>query len=155
MPNRLLEELKQTKPFARPSDEALVSIMRTASILEHGSNEILRAYGITTTQYNVLRILQGAGTAGLCGREIAERLVSRVPDVSRLLDRMEETGLLGKKRDAADRRHVTARITAKGRRVLDEATPQLTEFARGRVERLSARTVEGLVEALATIREGA
>ena len=68
---------------------------------------------------------------------------------------MEETGLLGKKRDAADRRHVTARITAKGRRVLDEATPQLTEFARGRVERLSARTVEGLVEALATIREGA
>ena len=155
MPNRLLEELKQTKPFARPSDEALVSVMRTASVLEHGSNEILREYGITTTQYNVLRILRGAGTAGLCGREIAERLVSRVPDVSRLLDRMEETGLLGKKRDANDRRHVTARITAKGRRVLVEATPRLAEFARGRVERLSARTVEGLVEALATIREGA
>jgi DNA-binding MarR family transcriptional regulator len=155
MPNRLLEELKQTKPFARPSDEALVSIMRTASILEHGSNEILREFGITQTQYNVLRILRGAGAAGLCGKEIAERLVSRVPDVSRLLDRMEETGLLGKKRDADDRRHVTARLTAKGKRVLDEATPKLTEFGRERVERLSARTVEGLVEALATIREGA
>src|SRR5664279_2712639 len=89
MTSRLMEELKQTKPFARPSDEALLSIVRTASVLEHGSNEILREYGITTTQYNVLRILRGAGTAGLCGREIAERLVSRVPDVSRLLDRME------------------------------------------------------------------
>ena len=155
MTNRLLEELKQSKPFARPSDEALVSIMRTASILEHGSNEILREFGITQTQYNVLRILRGAGASGLCGKEIAERLVSRVPDVSRLLDRMEETGLLGKKRDATDRRHVTARLTAKGKRVLDEATPRLTEFGRARVEKLSARTVEGLVEALATIREGA
>ena len=155
MTNRLLEELKQTKPFARPSDEALVSIMRTASILEHGSNEILREFRITQTQYNVLRILRGAGASGLCGKEIAERLVSRVPDVSRLLDRMEETGLLGKKRDATDRRHVTARLTAKGKRVLDEATPRLTEFGRARVEKLSARTVEGLVEALATIREGA
>ena len=155
MTNRLLEELKQTKPFARPSDEALVSIMRTASILEHGSNEILREFGITQTQYNVLRILRGAGASGLCGKEIAERLVSRVPDVSRLLDRMEETGLLGKKRDAADRRHVTARLTVKGKRVLDEATPRLTEFGRARVDKLSARTVEGLVEALATIREGA
>jgi DNA-binding MarR family transcriptional regulator len=155
MTSRLLEEIKQTRPFARASDEALVSIMRTASILEHGSNELLREIGITTTQYNVLRILRGAGTAGLCGKEIAERLVSRVPDVSRLLDRMEETGLLRKKRDAIDRRHVTARLTAKGKRVLDEATPKLAEFGRERVEKLSARTVEGLVETLATIREGA
>jgi DNA-binding MarR family transcriptional regulator len=155
MTSRLLEEIKQTRPFARASDEALVSIMRTASILEHGSNELLREIGITTTQYNVLRILRGAGTAGLCGKEIAERLVSRVPDVSRLLDRMEETGLLRKKRDAIDRRHVTARLTAKGKRVLDEATPKLAEFGRERVEKLSARTVEGLVDTLATIREGA
>jgi DNA-binding MarR family transcriptional regulator len=155
MPSKLLEEIKQTKPFARPSDEALVSIMRTAGILEHGSNEILREFGITQTQYNVLRILRGAGAAGLCGKEIAERLVSRVPDVSRLLDRMEDAGLLGKKRDATDRRHVTSTITAKGRRVLNESTPRLTEFGRERMEKLSARTVEALLEALATIREGA
>ena len=155
MTSRLLQEITQTKPFARPSDEALLSIFRTASALDHGSNEILREFEITTTQYNVLRILRGAGARGLCGREIAERLVSRVPDVSRLLDRMEDTGLLGKKRDAGDRRHVSARITVKGRRVLDEATPKLSAYARGRVDRLSARTVAALVEALATIREGA
>jgi DNA-binding MarR family transcriptional regulator len=155
MATNLQDEIKQTKPFARPSDEALLSILRTATVLEHGSNEVLRPFGITMTQYNVLRILRGAGAGGLCGREIAERLISRVPDVSRLLDRMEDMGLLGKKRDAADRRHVTARITAKGRKVLGQATPGLTEFGRGRVERLSARTIVGLVEALAAIREGA
>lgn len=155
MTNRLLEELKQSKPFARPSDEAMVSIMRTASVLEHGSNELLREFGITQTQYNVLRILRGAGAVGLCGKEIAERLVSRVPDVSRLLDRMEDTGLIAKKRDDSDRRHVTSRLTAKGKRVLDEATPRLTDFGRERVAKLSARTVVGLLEALATIREGA
>ena len=130
MTSRLQDEIKQTKPFARPSDEALVSILRTATVLEHGSNEVLRPFGITMTQYNVLRILRGAGAGGLCGREIAERLISRVPDVSRLLDRMEEMGLLGKKRDADDRRHVTARITAKGRKVLEQATPGLAEFGR-------------------------
>jgi DNA-binding MarR family transcriptional regulator len=68
---------------------------------------------------------------------------------------MEETGLLSKERDAKDRRHVTARITVKGRRVLEKATPALDEFGRSRVERLSARTIEALVEGLATIREGA
>jgi DNA-binding MarR family transcriptional regulator len=155
MPSKLLEEIKQTRPFARPSDEALVSIMRTASILEHGSNEILREFGITQTQYNVLRILRGAGTGGLCGKAIAERLVSRVPDVSRLLDRMDDAGLIAKKRDASDRRHVTITVTAKGKRVLDDSTPKLSEFGRERVGKLSSRTVEALVEALATIREGA
>jgi DNA-binding MarR family transcriptional regulator len=155
MASHLQSEIKQTKPFARPSDEALLSILRTATVLEHGSNELLRAYGITMTQYNVLRILRGAGARGLCGREIAERLISRVPDVSRLLDRMAEMGLLKKERDSADRRHVTARITPKGRRVLTQATPALAAFGRGRVERLSARTIEALVEALDAIREGA
>ena len=67
---------------------------------------------------------------------------------------MEETGLLAKTRDATDRRHVTARLTAKGKRVLEESTPRLSDFGRARVEKLSARTVEALVEALATIREG-
>jgi len=67
---------------------------------------------------------------------------------------MAEMGLLVKERDAADRRHVTARITPKGVRVLTRATPPLTKYGRARAERLSARTVETLVEALEAIREG-
>lgn len=153
MKSHLQREIKQTKPFATPSAEALLSILRTATILEHGTNELLRPYGITMTQYNVLRILRGAGARGLCGKEIGERLISSVPDVSRLLDRMEVMGLLTKERDSGDRRHVTARITPKGRRVLTQATsPELEAFGRERIERLGPRAVEALTEALAVIR---
>ena len=153
MPSRLQEEIKQTRPFERPGDEALLSILRTASVLEYSLNELLRPFGLTMTQYNVLRILQGAGSAGLCGREIGERLVSRVPDVSRLLDRMAELRLVSKTRDAADQRHVTTRITAKGRRLLAKATPALVEAEGGRMNRLSDRSVKTLIEALELIRE--
>ncbi|HEV8455072.1 MAG TPA: hypothetical protein VGQ24_09290, partial [Gemmatimonadales bacterium] len=90
---RLQAEIKQSKPFPSPTAEALLSILRTAAILDHHLAEVLRPYGITTTQYNVLRILRGAGHRGMCGREVGERLVSKVPDVSRLLDRTEELGL--------------------------------------------------------------
>jgi len=154
MTRHLQDEIKQTRPFDHPADEALLSILRTATVLEHASNELLRPFGITMTQYNVLRILRGAGARGLCGREVGERLISRVPDVSRLLDRMADMELIVKERDAADRRHVTARITPKGRRVLTQSTPALAEYGRARAERLSGRTLETLVEALEAIREG-
>ncbi|MGH7122968.1 MAG: MarR family winged helix-turn-helix transcriptional regulator [Stellaceae bacterium] len=148
----LLDEIRQTKPFEDPADEAGLSILRTATVLERGSNEALRPFGITHTQYNVLRILRGAGARGLCGREVGERLISSVPDVSRLLDRMEEMGLLRKERDAGDRRHVTARITPRGRRLLDRATPALETYGRARFVGLSAKVVESLIAALAIVR---
>jgi DNA-binding MarR family transcriptional regulator len=75
MSSRLQAELKQTKPFPRRSSEALLSVLRTAALLEHQVNEVLRPHGITELQYNVLRILRGAGPDGWCGREIADRLV--------------------------------------------------------------------------------
>lgn len=149
----LKDEIKQTKPFARPADEALLSILRTAAVLEHAENDVLKAHGLTHTQYNVLRILRGAGKRGLCGRDIAERMVSNVPDVSRLLDRMEETGLIARTRDPDDRRHVTARITAAGRKVVADATPELERTTRARAARLSPAAIEGLIRALAAIRE--
>src|SRR5580765_7812740 len=120
MASRLQAELRQTKPFPRQSSEALLSVLRTAALLEHQLDKLLRPYGITELQYNVLRILRGAGPDGWCGRVIAERLVSKVPDVSRLLDRMDSMQLLRRERDPSDRRHVTARITPKGLRLLDE-----------------------------------
>lgn len=152
MVNSLQEEIKQTKPFASKTGEAFLSILRTATILEHEQNEALRPHGITHTQYNVLRILQGAGKEGLCGREIAERLISKVPDVSRLLDRMDEVELVSRERDPADRRHVTARITAKGRRLLVDATPGLQVVERRRFKNLGATAVGSLVRTLATVR---
>jgi len=153
MPMTLKDEIKQTKPFARPADEALLSILRTAAVLEHAENEVLKAHGLTHTQYNVLRILRGAGKRGLCGRDIADRMVSHVPDVSRLLDRMEDSGLIARRRDPDDRRHVTARITAAGRTVLADATPDLERTGRARTARLSPADIAGLIRSLAAIRE--
>lgn len=153
MASRLQAEIKQTKPFPRRSSEALLSVLRTAALLEHQLNELLRPYGITELQYNVLRILRGAGPKGLCGREISERLISKVPDVSRLLDRMEGMQLLRRERDATDRRHVTARITPRGLRMLDEATPTLETFERERFGHLDAERLQPVIDGLADIRD--
>ena len=153
MPSRLQAEIKQTKPFAHRSSEALLSVMRTAALLEHRLNEVLRPYGITELQYNVLRILRGAGPDGLCGREISARLVSMVPDVSRLLDRMESMKLLRRERDGADRRNVTARITPSGLRVLEEATPKLEAFERERFAHLDAERLQHIIDGLADVRD--
>ncbi len=152
MPQNLQAELKQRKPFASVGAEALLSVLRTAAILEHQLTEALKPYGITHTQYNVLRILRGAGAEGLCGREVAERMVSRVPDVSRLLDRMEETGLISRDRDPGDRRHVTARITRKGLAMLEQTTPQLEAVERARVGQVPTGRLQELIEVLSTVR---
>src|SRR5215211_4344474 len=152
MSSRLQAEIKQSKPFPRRSSEALLSVLRTAALLEHRLNEALRPYGITELQYNVLRILKGAGPAGWCGREISERLVSKVPDVSRLLDRMEGMQLIQRERDAADRRHVSARITPKGLRVLEETTAVLEAFERDRFGRVAAERLQQVIDGLAEIR---
>ncbi len=152
MGSRLQAEIKQTKPFPRRSSEALLSVMRTAALLEHQINEILRPFGLTELQYNVLRILRGAGPEGLCGREISERVVSKVPDVSRLLDRMEAMQLLRRERDATDRRHVAARITPKGLRLLDESSPALARFERERFGHVDSERLQQIIDGLADIR---
>ena len=152
MADNLQAELKQTKPFPNAAAEALLSVLRTASVLEHQMNETLKPYGITHTQYNVLRILRGAGDSGLCGREVGERMVSRVPDVSRLLDRMEEAELISRERDPGDRRHVTARITRKGLAMLEQVTPQLEAVGRARVGQVPTARLRQLIEVLNTVR---
>jgi DNA-binding MarR family transcriptional regulator len=154
MPSRLLAELKQTKPFPRAGQEALVSILRTAAVLEHEINDALKPFDLTSTQYNVLRILRGAGPAGLCGREVGERLVTQVPDVPRLLERMTEAGLVARERDPSDRRHVTARITPKGLRLIDEVEPALGAIERRRIGSLGRDEVEALLRHLEAVRSG-
>jgi DNA-binding MarR family transcriptional regulator len=155
MPSRLQQELKQTKPFPSRAAEAFLGIVRTAAVLDHALNDAIRSYGITTTQYNVLRILRGAGKAGLCGRDVGERLVAQVPDVSRLLDRMVDMGLVSRERDAADRRHVTARITPKGLRLLETVQAPLLRIERERFGHLDAATLDTLIAALDAVRAGA
>jgi len=147
------DEIKQTKPFERLSSEAAVSLMRTAAVMAHQADEILRPHGITGTQYNVLRILRGS-IEGLCGRDVGERMVARVPDVSRLLDRLEQMKLIRRERDPNDRRHVTARITSAGLKVLEAATPELEAFEERWFGRIERRRLKDVIEVLAEVRQG-
>ena len=114
----LRDELRQRTPFTSLEQEAHLNIVRTAAVLTDALEQLLKPAGITLAQYNVLRILRGAEPDGLCRNELRDRLLTRMPDVTRLLDRMEEAGLVTRARDDDDRRLVTTRITARGRHVV-------------------------------------
>ena len=102
----LSEELKQARPFDLLEEEAHLSIVRTAAVLEHAFAQTLKPYGLTPTQYNVLRILRGAGEQGLPTLEIAERMIEHAPGITRLLERLERKGLVRRKRCPEDARRV-------------------------------------------------
>ena len=153
MPSRLQAEIKQNKPFASLEHEAMLGLLRTAALVDHATDEALRPFGVTGTQFNVLRILRGAGDAGLCGREIGERMITRVPDVPRLLERLEKAGLISRERDSSDRRHVTARITRQGMDLL-EAVGALSTPIEQRFKELSEDQLRTLIDALDSVRAG-
>jgi DNA-binding MarR family transcriptional regulator len=155
MSTRLRDEIKQTRPFSSPGQEAFLSLGRTWAVLEHALAEALKPRGITPTQYNVLRILRGAGEKGLCRGEVMERMIARVPDATRLLDRMEAAGLIERARDAEDRRFVTTRITDKGLRVLGELDEPVLALHRQQFAALNEEDLRSLIELLGRARESA
>ena len=152
MPSRLQDEIKQSRPFRSLHEEAALNIARTAAVLNHGFADALKEYGITATQYNVLRILRGAGASGLCRNEVRDRLIAQVPDVTRLLDRMEDAGLIARERDATDRRQVTTRITAQGLRLLKSLDAPVLELQRAQLGHLSKQQLTSLIELLSIAR---
>ena len=153
MPSRLQAEIKQNKPFASLEHEAILGLLRTAALVDHATDEALRPFGLTGTQFNVLRILRGAGEAGLCGREVSERMINRVPDVPRLLERLEKAGLISRERDPNDRRHVTARISAAGLELLD-AVATVSSRMEERFKQLTEDQLRALIDALDSVRAG-
>jgi DNA-binding MarR family transcriptional regulator len=150
----LRTELKQTRPFRSARHEASLSIQRTAAVLEHAFETWIKPSGVTATQYNVLRILRGAGADGLCRNEIRERMIRRVPDVTRLLDRLEEQGLIGRARGGSDRRYVTTRITRAGLKVLADLDAAVDEFHKQELGHMGEDRLRALVDLLAEVRAG-
>src|SRR5688572_1494739 len=151
-PKTLRDELKMTKPFRSVEEEAILSIARTAALLEHAGSEYLKPFGLTITQYNVLRILRGAGESGLCRNEIGQRLVTPVPDVTRLLDRIEGLGLLVRHRGTDDRRFVTTRITEKGLKLLEKIDRQLPEWHGRQLGHVAQTRLRELIDLLQDVR---
>jgi len=153
MAGKLQSEIKQTKPFPDKESEALLNIQRTADFLMQGINEVLKPADLSPTQYNVLRILKGAEPDGLACREIGERLITRDPDLTRLLDRMELRGLVTRTRDAQDRRVVTVRIASKGLKSLGRLDAPLRALGKRQFRNLDPGRLSQLIELLESLRE--
>lgn len=154
MTGKAQAELQQTRPFESAAAEAYINVVRTADILHRGVEAILKRAELSGTQYNVLRILRGAGPEGLACREIGERMITRDPDITRLLDRLEDRGLVGRKRGDKDRRVVTTRITAKGLQLLKGLDRPVLDVHERQLGHLGRKRMLALIRLLEAARSG-
>lgn len=130
---------KAGTPDTHLESQVFVCLLRTAESLTRGAEALLKSFGLSPAQYNVLRILRGGGECGLACREIASRLISRDPDITRLLDRMESRGLIARSREEKDRRVVTTRITTEGLKILRDLDPHVQKLHHQQMQGLSTK----------------
>lgn len=139
---------ERATPGRSLEQQAFLDLLRTAESLTYELAEMLRPYGLTHTQYNALRILRGAGEQGATCSEVSERMVTRVPDVTRLLDRLEALGLIARARADADRRIVRTRITAEGLAILARLDEPVLRLHRRQLGHLGDDGLHALIGAL-------
>jgi DNA-binding MarR family transcriptional regulator len=151
-PSLLQRELRQTRPFDSLGHEALLGILRTADHVTRELAHLIEPTGITLQQYNVLRILRGAGEAGLPTLEIAERMVERTPGITRLLDRLEAKHLVRRTRCPKDRRQMLCWITEPGLALLARLDAPVTRANGALVSGMPRASQERLVELLEHVR---
>jgi DNA-binding MarR family transcriptional regulator len=152
--SRLAREIKQSKPFTSKATEAAVALMRTADVVRRSVSGIVGRHDLTPQQYNVLRILRGAGEKGLPTLEIADRMIEETPGITRLIDRLESKQLVSRERCLTDRRQVWCRITKSGLGLvaaLDEPVRGAEEAA---LRGFTKKELVLLVELLDQVREG-
>jgi DNA-binding MarR family transcriptional regulator len=152
MAGKLQAEIRQRKPFVSLEEETYLNLVRTADALTRELELVLQPHGITTTQYNVLRILRGAGAEGATCSAISDRLLAFDPDVTRLLDRMEKAGLVQRTRSVTDRRVVLTTITPTGLEVLARLDEPLEQLVKQQFKALSRARLTQLIADLEEIR---
>lgn len=145
---------KSARPFGGPEEDAFVSLMRTSDLLARNVEKVLKLADISPTQYNVLRILRGA-PQGLACSEIGKRMITRDPDITRLLDRLEKRQLISRCRETKDRRMVLTRITPEGLQVLRELDGPVTEIHKSQLGHLGREGLRSLMKLLEAAREKA
>src|SRR4051812_21159044 len=145
MVGNIQTEIKQSKPLT-PEQEVLLTVQRTVDALERKVSELFKPYGLSGTQYNVLRILRGAGKDGLPCGAIAERMVTRDPDITRLLDRLDKMGLIQRERGQKDRRVVYTTITDSGLKLLKQLDKPVQDLGLALVKNLNKTHMQQLVE---------
>src|SRR5712671_7784473 len=129
-----------------------VALLQAADTLAQEAEQLVKTAGLTGAQYNVLRILRGAGPEGLACREVGCRMISRDPDITRLMDRMESRGLIARARGEEDRRVVKTRLTAEGLRILGELDAPVQELHRRQLHHLPAKELRQLSRLLERAR---
>jgi len=152
MARGLREELKQKAPFRSREQEAYLSLLRTSDALEASVESKLKEFGLTGTQYNALRILRGAGAEGLPCSEIGERMITRDPDITRLLNRLQKRGLVVRARAKTDRRVIHGKITAAGLKLLREMDEPVEGHNREMLKHVGRGKLGQLIELLEMVR---
>ena len=155
MRSTLQLEIQQDVPFSGIREELWLNLSRTAAAMSHQMEQALRPFGLSPTQYNVLRILRGAGGEGLCQYQIGERLVAQVPDVPRILDRMEKAGWVGRLRGTVDRRTVRTTLSEAGCSLLAALDEPVAQAMDTMFPQMEAAGMERLNELLVAARQGA
>ena len=150
----ILEKRLRLTRAAGPSQEAVLNLLVASGHLRDRIDRLCEAHGVTGPQYNVLRILRDARADGYARCEIAQRLVERAPDVTRLIDRLEQRGLVARDRSSDDRRRSVTHITDAGLRLLDSMEPVFQELDRWLEGRLSARDCNELSRILEQLYSG-
>jgi DNA-binding MarR family transcriptional regulator len=147
-------EIKQERPFVTLTAEAVVSLLRTGDLVRRAVAAVVEPHGVTVQQYNVLRILRGAGREGLPTLEIAERMVEQTPGITRLLDRLETKGLVTRERCRTDRRQVFCHIAAAGLELLAKIDQPLRDAESAALSTLNDRQLAQLINLLDLTRTG-
>ena len=152
-PTPIAEEIKQSRPFRTRREEASVALLRTADLLRRNIAAVVEPRGITGQQYNVLRILRGAGERGLPTLEIAVRMIEQTPGITRLIDRLEAKKLVSRERCPTDRRQIFCRITRTGLSLVDSLDEPIRAAEEQALADLNARELKSLVDLLDRTRE--
>lgn len=150
----LQDEIGQRAPFHSSGAEVAVGILRTAALLERHYNQIVTKRGITIQQYNVLRILRGAGAHGMPTLVIRDRMIHEAPGITRLIDRLEESGLVRRERQSADRRQVVCYITEAGSQMLSDLDAEVAAADEAAVCMLAPEDQQLLTRLLDAVRSG-
>jgi len=147
-------EIVQERPFASLEEEALLNLLRTSDCLQRAFQRKTRAWGITSTQYNVLRILRGAQPQGLTCSAIGARMITAEPDITRLLTRLKALKLVRQQRDGKDRRVVWTRICTQGLDLLAQMGPTILAAPGELIGHLSQAEKSELIRLLELARKG-
>ena len=144
----LKQEIGQQLPFASLEEEALLNLMRTADQLDRVMQLKIRPYGITGTQYNVLRILRGAQPNGLTCSSIGSRMLTAEPDITRILSRLKTLRFIQQQRCKKDRRVVWTNITQAGLELLEQMDPLMRSMPNGLLGHLDKDQLRALIHLL-------